>query len=427
MSPYLTRTVRPVAPARSPETRTLRVALAGCGTVGGALVRLIRERGPAIAASAGLRLDLVGVLVRDPVRPRDSRPPVDLLTADLNRFLDTDADVVVEAVGGLEPGLTIARAALSRGRTFVTANKALVAAAGPELIDLAHRHRATCAFEGAVAGGVPVVRTLQGLIPHTRIRSIRGVLNGTTNYVLTRMEAGAGFDAAVREAQDRGFAEADPTRDLDGRDAADKIAILAWEAFGTAPDSLSLTCRGLLPDPEALVEDGRALGGVVRLVAECVLADGRVNAAVEPVLVPTGSPIAALSAEENLVLVETESTGTIALTGPGAGGGPTASAILSDIMAAASGARLRPRRVGPSASGGDPRPHAWAIGLPVAGDVTARLEAAAARTGVPLNEIRYGNGSARAVTRPVQRHRAEALADALEEDAPRPRLLRYEL
>src|SRR5690606_21341627 len=158
---------------------------------------------------------------------------------------------------------------LSQGRAVVTANKALIAEQGEALFELAGENGTTLAFEGAVGGGVPVIRVLQQSLAQTGVTAIRGILNGTTNYILTRMDAGASFADALGEAQEKGFAEADPTRDLSGQGAADKIRILAWQAFGVAPDDVIVQRAGLLPDADTLVREARAAGGVVRLIAEC--------------------------------------------------------------------------------------------------------------------------------------------------------------
>ncbi|MHB1169040.1 MAG: homoserine dehydrogenase [Longimicrobiales bacterium] len=326
-------------PSDDAGVRTVRVALAGCGTVGGSLLRLLRERVDTIAGVHSLRFQVVRVLVHDVTKPRALPVPREVLTDDVDAFLATDTDICIEAIGGIEPAGRIVRHALSQARAVVTANKALIAEQGDALLALAGERDTTLAFEGSVAGGVPVIRVLQESLAQTGVTAIRGILNGTTNYILTRMDAGASFADALAEAQEKGFAEADPTRDLNGQDAADKIAILAWQAFGIAPGDVRVQRAGLLPDADALVRDARAAGGVVRLIAECSRDGDGVRASVAPVFVAQDSEFARLAAEENLVLFETESSGTIRLGGPGAGGGPTASAVLSDMVQA--GRRIR--------------------------------------------------------------------------------------
>ncbi|MDB4949855.1 MAG: metX hom [Gemmatimonadetes bacterium] len=334
------------------EPRLVRVALAGCGSVGGALVRLLAsDAGRQAAARAGLRFELAGVLVRNVDAPRAHAPPRELLTADLDKFLSTiagGADVVVEAIGGLAPAGRIARAALTCGRRLVTANKALVAAHGPALARLAERNRragAALDFEAAVCGGVPVVRTLRESLGGVGVTSVCGILNGTTNHVLTRLAEGVSFDGAVREAQAMGFAEADPTRDLSGRDPADKLALLAWIAFGSDPSALRVDVRGIERGAEVLSAAAAALGGTLRLIASARAEDGIVHASVLPTVVPADSAFARVTGEENLVVIHSESSGPVRLGGRGAGGDPTAAALFADLLRPA--APLHAHRKGP--------------------------------------------------------------------------------
>ena len=393
------------------EPRRVRVALAGCGTVGSALIRLLRERAPAIEREHGLRFEITGVLVRNVQRPRIVESAAGALTRDVDAWLGGDADLVVEATGAVEVALRIARATLARGRCFVTANKALIAAHGPELAALARAHRGRLHFEAAVGGGVPVIRVLREALRHTGVRSVRGVLNGTSNFVLGRMAAGHGLDDALYEARVRGFAEADASRDLDGRDAADKIAILAWLAFGSDPAALPVQRRSLLPDTAALVRLARAQGGVLRQVAECFATDGVVSAAVEPVIVAPTSPLALVQGEENGVLVETRGNGSVRLFGPGAGGPPTAAALLSDML---QGSAPEPgARAASPIAGEDPRRHTWALATSCR-DAGVLLRAADA-SGVPLQWVRtQPDGEAHALTLPAAREPVQACAARLE-------------
>jgi homoserine dehydrogenase len=250
--------------------RTIRVALAGCGTVGGELVRILAHGADEIRARHGIRFELVSVLVKHADRPRPGELPRARLTTDVDAFLRAEADVVVEAIGGIDPALRIAHEALRAGRRLVTANKALIAAHGPELAAVARRSGGRLDFESAVAGGIPVVRALRDSLGLTGIGSVRGILNGTTNYILTRLGDGRRYADALAEAQASGFAEANPARDLTGEDAADKLRILGWLAFGIRPDALALRRRGIDRDPERLAADAALLGGVPRLVAEVV-------------------------------------------------------------------------------------------------------------------------------------------------------------
>lgn len=326
---------------QAPGAVSTRVALAGCGVVGGALAELVARRAGGVT--------LTRVLIRDPARPRPECVAQDALTTDPARLVGDDVDTVVEAMVGIRPALGIARAALRRGIHFVTANKALVARHGPELEALAAASGARFRFEAAVGGGVPVIRAVRDGFRHTGIRAIRGVLNGTCNHVLTRMEAGLTFADAVRDAQDLGYAEADPRRDLDGRDTAAKLRILAWQAWGLPPSSLPVRRRGLLPDPTPLVREARAQGRVVRLVAECrrvrtgartaAPAAGtmsgpatRLIARVGPRSLDPGSELARATGAGNRIVIDTDDGHTYGLSGPGAGGAATAAALLSDLM-----------------------------------------------------------------------------------------------
>ena len=406
-----------------PRTRTVRVALAGCGAVGGALLRLLEAQAEEIAAAYGVRFDVVRVLVRRPELPRAGRLPRERFTADAAEFLAADADLVVEAVGGLEPALRIARAALSAGRPLVTANKALLAAHGPALCRLAHERGTRLDFESAVGGGIPVVRALRDSLGPSGVSAVRGILNGTSNYLLTRLGEGAGWAQALAEAREKGFAEADPARDVDGRDAEDKIRILAWLAFGVEPAALAPRRRGLLPGAERLAADAAAAGGVVRLVAEAlrlpVGAGGGagVAAAVEPVVVAPGSELGATRYEQNAVLVATRWNGTLRLAGPGAGGEPTAAVLLADMLGGA-----RPLLPTPGAAAiPDPRSHRWLLSVDAthAAALPRALESAAV-------EAEPVGSTARVLTAGLGAARADALVRALEAQGASPVLARWE-
>ena len=394
------------------EPRRARVALAGCGTVGGSLIRLLRERRTSVAHELDLRFDIVGVLVRDVRRPRVVESAADVVTNDLRAWLAEDADVVVEATGAPDTALQIARATLGRGRRFVTANEALIAAHGPELAALARATGGRLHFEAAVGGGVPVIRVLREALRHTGVRAIRGVLNGTSNYVLTRMAEGEPLVEALYQARRLGFAEADASRDLDGRDAADKIAILAWLAFGIDPAAVQVHRQDLAGHADALLAATRAHGGVLRQVAECVLTEGGVIAAVEPVILAAASPLAQVVAEENCVCVETRRSGVIRLFGPGAGGPPTAAALLSDLLAPDS-PEPAPRAVQPLARADD-RPHEWALTTESGG--AAPVFAALDAHGIAVQWVKAEPTSPlHALTSPADRGRITACVRALEQ------------
>lgn len=348
---------RDVVDAWTP-TRTVRVALAGCGAVGSALLRELGARRDSLEQRHGRRVELTRVLVRDLARERAAEVDRSLLTADLDDFLDHDADVVIEAIGGIEPARRIAEWALTGGRELLTANKELLAAHGSSLNALARRHGGTLRYDAAVGGGVPVLRLLDDALGAGTPARVRGILNGTTNFVLGRLERGLDLDDALHAARQAGFAEEDASRDLDGRDAAAKIALVAWAAYGVAPESLPVARRSLLPDPARYVRLAQRSGGVVRQVAECALVDSSVIASVEPVIVSPASALGRVRDEQNHVEVHTGWSAPLSATGPGAGGAPTATALLADFLCTA----RPPERRGDGRCGAvDTRTSDWAI------------------------------------------------------------------
>ncbi|PYO50825.1 MAG: hypothetical protein DMD72_01355 [Gemmatimonadetes bacterium] len=264
-----TDTVPQFGSATAKPQRTIRIALAGCGVVGSGLVRLLHNSAAAIASRFGVRFAITSVLVRDTTR--DRRVPIDsrVFTNDLESFLAHDADVVIEAVGGEEPARTIAISALRRGSKLITANKELIAAHGESLDELANLHRTGLDFGAAVGGSAPVISTLRDLVGASAPRSVRGILNGTSNFVITQLERGAKLESALELACARGLAEADFTRDFDGCDAAAKLSIIAWIAFGIRPSALQLRRISLVPGLEQLTRIAVSRGGRLRLIAEC--------------------------------------------------------------------------------------------------------------------------------------------------------------
>ena len=328
----LTATVQPIRPPAA-AVRHLRVALAGCGVVGGELLRLIESDRHRLARHRGVNLSVTRVLVRNRWGSRSVEIAPGLITDDLDEFLATEADVIVEAIGGLDPAARIARSALTRGIHFLTANKAVVAAHGGELADLSRGSGASFRFDAAVGGGAPILRVLTDALGGQIPRCVRGIFNGTSNFVLTRMESGMSLDDALEQARACGFAEADASRDLDGRDAADKTAIVAWTAFGIRPDAVIVRRRGLLPDAARLVTLATALDARLRLVAECELdADGRAVASVEPTLVGSESSLGRVVEEGNHAEIDIGHGSPLTVGGPGAGGGATATSLLSDLV-----------------------------------------------------------------------------------------------
>ena len=328
--------------ARQPVTQ--RVALAGCGTVGDALAALLANR-----ARTGWRpAFLTGVLVRDADRTRRGLADAvicgiaapNALTRDPTALLRDAPDVLVEALGGIEPARTLVEAALRRGIRVITANKALMAAHGPSLLALAGAHHTSIDFEGAVGAAIPVIRTLRSGSAGTDIVRVSGVLNGTTNAILDAVAAGVSFDAALARAQSDGYAEADPSRDLDGRDVEDKLRLLAWLAFGVPPQLLSVERRGL---DDAVIRWAKwvaSRGGAVRLLATVERDGNTIRARIHPRRVDPNGAWGQVRGANNRIEIVSRSAGTITLNGAGAGGHATALALLSDLQ---SPVRDRPR------------------------------------------------------------------------------------
>lgn len=342
----------PIAPV------TIRVALAGCGAVGSVLVRELAARRTTLAQRHGVRIELARVLVRDVALRRDAPLQPGVLTNDIDAFLDTPADVVIEAIGGIDPARRIAETVLGRGQRLVTANKLLLASHGSALTALARANGTTLRYDAAVGGGVPVLRLIDDALGAGGATRVRGILNGTANFVLTHVEGGASFGDALDAARRAGFAEADPSRDLDGSDAADKIALIAWAAFGIAPESITVRRTSLLPEPDRYVRLAARLGARVRHVGECSAVEGGIVASVEPVIVAAESSLARTRDEGNHVDVFTGWSAPLSASGPGAGGLPTATALLSDLVCAHA-APWRSERVEVPTQ--DPRRFAWAV------------------------------------------------------------------
>jgi homoserine dehydrogenase len=326
-------------------TQPLRIALAGLGTVGAGVVRLFEANGELIARRAGREIAIVAVSARERARKRE----VDIsgfaweddMTAMAARG---DVDVVVELVGGSDgPALALARNALGAGKALVTANKAMIAHHGLELARVAEQAGAALKFEAAVAGGIPVVKGLREGAAANAIERIYGILNGTCNYILSTMEqTGRDFGEVLAEAQSLGFAEADPTFDIEGIDAAHKLSILAAIAFGAEVDFASVETHGISRIRAADIAQADALGYVIRLIGMAdteTAPDGTVGLfqRVQPHLVPLGHPLAHVDGPTNAVVAEGDFSGRLLFEGAGAGGGPTASAVVADIIDIARG------------------------------------------------------------------------------------------
>jgi homoserine dehydrogenase len=323
------------------EYRNLRVAVLGGGSVGSQVTALLLEQADELAARAGAGLEVVGVAVRDLDAPRDTDIPGELLTTDAEALI-VGADIVIELIGGLEPARTLILKALHSGADVVTANKALLAHHGAELFEEAAQVGAQLYYEAAVAGAIPIIRPLRDSLAGDRIQRILGIVNGTTNFILDRMEAtGDNFDDALAEATRLGYAEADPTADIEGYDAAQKAALLASLAFHTRVPLDAVHREGITAITAEQVIAARKAGYVVKLLAICervLNADGGidgVSARVHPALVPLTHPLAAVHGANNAVFVEAEAAGSLMFYGAGAGGLETASAVLGDVVSAA--------------------------------------------------------------------------------------------
>jgi homoserine dehydrogenase len=315
----------------------LRVALLGCGVVGSEVVRLLGSQSDDLAARIGAPLELVGIGVRDLALERRYPVPRDLLTDDLSGLVaSSSVDVVVEVMGGIEPARSLLLTALRRGASVVTANKALLAEYGAELYEAADEAGGDLYFEAAVAGAIPLLRPLRESLAGDNVNRVLGIVNGTTNYILTKMdESGASFDESLAEAKALGYAEADPTADVRGYDAAAKAAILAGLAFHTRVTLADVYTEGITEVTSDDVATAKAMGHVVKLLAICERTeDGRgVSVRVHPAMVPHTHPLAGVREAYNAVFVESDAAGQLMFYGRGAGGAPTASAVLGDLVA----------------------------------------------------------------------------------------------
>ncbi len=326
-------------------TAPLRIGLAGLGTVGGGVVRLLRENHALIQARAGRSLEVVAVSARDPGKDRGL--PLDGVrwaagVQDLAK--DPEVDVVVELIGGDEgPARALVEASLAGGKPVVTANKALIAKHGASLDAMASKTSVGLAYEAAVAGGIPIIKLLREGLAANAISRVYGILNGTCNYILTEMrKTGRDFGDVLSEAQKLGYAEADPTFDIDGIDAAHKLAILASLAFGAKIDFDALSIEGIRHVSALDIAFAEELGFRIKLLGLAELHDGKLDQRVFPCMVRRDAPIAKVEGVFNAVVAEGNHVGTVMVEGAGAGAGPTASAVVADLVDLASGSRRAP-------------------------------------------------------------------------------------
>src|ERR1700677_1692103 len=321
--------------APSPQ-RVVRIAVLGCGTVGSALIGILQDRADSLAVQCGARLEVGGIAVSDLTVAREPHIPVPLLTHDAGKLVaDPTIDVVVELIGGVEPAGGLVRTALESGKPVVTANKALLAApGGVALRTVAKEQGVELLYEAAVAGAIPLVRALRESLTGERIHRVMGIVNGTTNFILTRMsEQGADYADALAEAQDLGLAERDPTADVEGYDAAAKAAILAGVAFGYDVAGADVMREGITSIRAVDVEFAERLGYAVKLLAIVErTGEDAVSVRVHPAMVPKSHPLASVRDAFNAVFIEGEAAGELMLYGQGAGGRPTASAVVGDLI-----------------------------------------------------------------------------------------------
>jgi homoserine dehydrogenase len=338
-----------------PFDRAVRIAVLGCGTVGSALVGILQDRTDALAVQSGARLEIAGIAVSDLARPRAAHIPLELLIDDAAGLVaDPSVDVVVELIGELAPAGQLVRAALEAGKPVVTANKALLASPeGVSLRILAKTQGVDLLYEAAVAGAIPLVRALRESLTGERIHRVMGIVNGTTNFILTKMsEQGADYEDVLAEAQVLGLAERDPTADVEGYDAAAKAAILAGVAFGYDVAGADVMRQGITAIRAVDVEFAERMGYAVKLLAIVErTGDDALSVRVHPAMVPRSHPLSGVRDAFNAVFIEGEAAGELMLYGQGAGGLPTASAVVGDVIDA-----VRNRLAGTTAPTPDRQP-----------------------------------------------------------------------
>lgn len=318
------------------QVRPIRIALIGAGTVGSKVASLMLEQSEDLEARSGAPLVLVGVGVKDANKQRPGIPK-ELITSDVSSLLTKDIDILVEVMGGIEPARTHILDAMSRGISVVTANKELLARDGATLAAAAEKNNVDLYYEASVAGAIPLLRPLRESLVGDRVKKVLGIVNGTTNYILTKMdETGASFEDALTEAQKLGYAEANPSADIDGHDAAAKAAIVAQLAFHTRVTIDDVYCEGISKVSAKDVKAAKEMGFVIKLLAIAERLDEEsIVVRVHPAMIPRSHPLASVREAFNAVFVEAESAGSLMFYGRGAGGAPTASAVLGDLVAVA--------------------------------------------------------------------------------------------
>lgn len=306
----------------------------GSGVVGGATLRILRDHADELAARAGAPIEVVRVAVRDASRVREVQLPVGVLTTDAQEVVtDPSIQIIVEAIGGLEPAGSLIKAAIASGKHVVTANKELLSTVGAEILEAAGRAGVDVLFEAAVGGGIPIIRPLRESLAGDRVHKVMGIVNGTTNFILTRMsETGESFTDALAEADRLGYTEADPSADVDGHDAASKLAILATLAFGFTVLAPDIQREGITRVTSGDITAAHELGYEIKLLAVAEATGDQISARVHPAMLPRTHPLAAVRDVFNAIFVEGENVGELMFLGRGAGGAPTASAVASDVV-----------------------------------------------------------------------------------------------
>ena len=394
---------------------TIGIGLLGAGTVGGTLIHRLVTEHSAIAAKTGLDLQVRKVAVRDPAKPRSFDIPEGMFTTDpMSMIDDADVDLVVEVMGGQEPAGDLVLHALESGKPVVTANKELIAARGDQLIAAAEKSGVALLFEAAVGGGIPIIRPLSETLAGERITRVMGIVNGTTNYILTRMsEEGTAYADALAQAQDLGYAEPDPTADVEGADAAAKAAILASLGFGTWVGLDHVPHSGITEITATDIRYARDLGYAVKLLGIAEDTPRGVSARVHPVLLPHDHPLSSIRGATNAIFIEGPAIDTLLFAGPGAGGDPTATAVLGDVIDAAreilAGAQVAPRiRFAPSSLADfGAVPTKWYVRLEVEDrpGVLAQIAAAFGEANVSIKSV-WQEGTDDEATLLIVTHRA---------------------
>ncbi len=317
---------------------SIKIALLGLGNVGKGVWEILHRHSNMIKEYIGVPIEIKKVLVRDVQKKRDIDVPPHMLTADFNDILlDEDIHIIVELIGGLNPAYEYMKKAIEMGKHVVTANKAVIASCGKELIQLANRRNVLLRFEGSVGGGIPIIAALTKSLAANEIETVVGIINGTTNYILTQMTRyGMDFKTALKMAQEKGYAEADPSSDVEGEDAAFKLSILAFIAFGVQVPPQDIPREGITRISEKEIQYAAQLGYTIKLLAVAKKHDGKLDLHVHPTLVPYTHPLAAVNDEFNALFIKGDAVGELMMYGKGAGSLPTGSAVVGDIMDVAS-------------------------------------------------------------------------------------------